>query len=317
MVRILPSLALIVVLGPAGPPLQAPAERSSRLLIDAVAFDRNGAPVVDLKPEELEVWIGHFRVPIESLAAVTPASDAHGGRLTVLVLDDMTLPLTLAGRAQDVARRFVNRMLPGDRMAIVSLDGSAMELTDDRTRLFRTVDAFGVRSGGLMPMDRLGEHVLKTIGALSRQMVEAPRLGSGQAGGQRKTIVAIGSGWLFDRPIPPPAAGMDPRREWIAAMQAMALSNVNLYVIDPAGMSTVRADSGGTGFARETGGFAFVATNDLNGAADRIMREAANYYLIGVGDPPVGRGADLRELDVKVLRRGVSVRARRTVTGGS
>jgi VWFA-related protein len=307
MTRLLP-LALLAIAATALP--QAPVERgTARLLIDAVAFDRNGVPVVDLKQDEVEVWIGHFRVPIQSFAAVTPATDQRAGRLTVLVLDDLTLPLPLAGRAQEVARRFVNRMLPGDRMAIVSLDGSAMELTDDRTRLLRTIGAYGVRSAGLMPADRLGEHVLKTLGALSRQMVEA--------GGQRKTIVAIGSGWLFDRPIPPPSAGLDPRREWIGAMQAMALANVNLYVIDPAGMMTARADSGGTGFARETGGFAFLSTNDLNGAADRIMREAANYYLIGVGDPPVGRGADLRELDVKVLRPGVTVRSRRTITGGS
>jgi len=96
----------------------------------------------------------------------------------------------------------------------------------------------------------------------------------------------------------------------------MAAANVNLYVIDPAGVSVARADSGGTGFARETGGLAFIATNDLNAAADRILRDAANYYLIGVGDPPVGRGADLREIDVRVLRKGVTVRARRTITGG-
>jgi len=184
-----------------------------------------------------------------------------------------------------------------------------MESTNDSTKLLRMIDAYAARSSGMMPIDRLGEHVLKTLGELSRQMVEA--------GGQRKTIVAIGSGWLFDRPVPPPTAGMDPRKEWIAAMQAMALANVNLYVIDPVGVSIARADSGGTGFARETGGFAFIATNDLNGAADKIMREAANYYLIGVGDPPVGRGADLRELDVRVLRRGVTVRARRTITGGT
>jgi hypothetical protein len=97
----------------------------------------------------------------------------------------------------------------------------------------------------------------------------------------------------------------------------MALANVSLYVIDPAGVGAARVNGGTSGFARETGGFAFISTNDLTGAADQIMREAANYYLIGVGDPPVGRGADLRELDVRVLRRGVSVRARRTITGAS
>ena len=101
-------------------------------------------------------------------------------------------------------------------------------------------------------------------------------------------------------------------------MQAMALSNVSLYVIDPTGVAlSRRVDTGGSGFARETGGFAFISTNDLDGAADRIMREAADYYLLGVGDPPVGRGADLREVDVKVLRKGVTVRARKTITGGT
>jgi VWFA-related protein len=307
MTRLLLPLVLIALASLPEHP-QTPSERGAgRIHIDAVAVDRKGLPVMDLKPEEVEVWIGHFRVPIESFTVVTPNANPSG-RLTVLILDDMTLSIQMISRVKDVARRFVNKMLPDDRMAIVSLDGSVMEATDDRTRLFRIIDAYNPRAGGLMPMDRLGEHVLKTIGTLARQMVEA--------GSQRKTIVAIGSGWLFDRPIPPAQVGMEPRREWIAAMQAMAGAHVNFYVIDPAGVSMARADSGGAGFARETGGLAFLATNDLNGAADRILRETANYYVFGVGDPPVGRGADLRELDVRVLRKGVTIRARKTITGG-
>lgn len=308
MRRILLPIALVAVIG-SGAHSQAPSERGAgRIHIDAVAVDKTGLPVMDLKPGEVEVWIGHFRVPIESFTVVTPAANPSG-RLTVLVLDDVTMPIQLVGRVRDVAKRFVTKMLPEDRMAIVTLDGSAMESTNDSTKLLRMIDAYAARSGGIMPIDRLGEHVLKTLGALSRQMVEA--------GGQRKTIVAIGSGWLFDRPIPPAAVGMDPRKEWVAAMQAMALANVGLYVIDPTGVSVTRTESGTSGFARETGGVAFLATNDLDGAADKIMREAANYYLLGVGDPPVGRGADLREVDVKVLRRGVTIRARHLITGGT
>jgi VWFA-related protein len=248
-------------------------------------------------------------MPIESFTAVTPATDRDEGRLIVLMMDDVTVPLTVGPRGKDAARRFVNRMAPGDRMSIVTLDGSAMESTDDKSRLLQTIERMPLRTAGLIPIDRLGEHVLKNIAALSRQMAE------GSEG--RKTIVAIGSGWLFDRPIPPPAVGTDVRKDWIAAMQAMALSNVNLYVIDPAGLGNTRAESGGNGFARETGGFAFIGTNDINGAVDRILRESANYYLLGVGDPPVGRGAELRELDVRVLRRGVTARARKTIMGGS
>jgi VWFA-related protein len=307
MIRLLAQLVLIAAIAPIGTQPQAPVERgSSRLLIDAVAVDRHGAQVLDLKAEEVEVWIAHYRVPIDTFAAVTPASDERPGRLIVLVLDDVALPIAMVPRARDVARRFVNRMSPGDQMAIVTLNGTAMESTADRTRLLRAIDAYSVRAGS-MRIETAGEHVLKTIGALSRQLAEAPD--------QRKTIVAIGAGWLFDRPIPPPQVGYDVRKEWIDAMLVMAMSNVNLYVIDPAGMVS-RVDGGDSGFARETGGLAFVSTNDVNGAADRVMRDAANYYLIGVTDPPNGRGADLRELDVRVLRPGVTIRARRAVPGG-
>lgn len=307
MTRILLPLVVLAVVSALDRP-QAPSLRGpGKIPIDMVAVDKNGVPVVDLKPEEVEVWIGHFRVPIESFTVVTPDANPSG-RLTVLILDDVTVPIQLMPRAQEVARRFVNKMLPNDRMAIVTLDGSTMEFTDDRTRLFRIIDRYNPRSTGLIPLDRLGEHVLKTIGDLSRQMVEA--------GSQRKTMVAIGSGWVFDRPIPPARMGMEPRREWITAMHAMALASVNLYVIDPVGVSMARTETGGNGFARETGGVAFLATNDLTGAADRILRESTSYYMLGVGDPPVGRGADLRELDVRVLRKGVTVRARRVITGG-
>ena len=307
MTRVLLPLVLIAATGSLGAGPQAPVERgATRLLIDAVAFDRRDAPVLDLKPEDVEVWIAHYRVPIETFALVTPANDERPGRLVVLVLDDVALPMAMVPRVRDAARRFVTRMSPGDQMAIVTLNGTAMESTSDRTRLLRAVDSYNVRAG-IMPIERAGEHVLKTLGALSRQLAEAPD--------QRKTIVAIGAGGLFDRPIPPPQSGYDVRKDWTDAMQAMAASNVNLYVIDPAGL-TMRPDGGTNGFARETGGMAFVSTNDVNGAVDRIMRESANYYLIGVADPPNGRGADLRELDVRVLRPGVSIRARRAVPGG-
>jgi hypothetical protein len=39
----------------------------------------------------------------------------------------------------------------------------------------------------------------------------------------------------------------------------------------------------------------------------------SNYYVLGIQDPPIGRKADLRELEVKVLRRGVTPRARRAI----
>ena len=306
MTHCLVSLTLVACIGFVELPRQAPSEQPSRhLLIDAVAVDRNGMTVLDLRREDLEVWIGGYRVPIETLTAVTPADDT--ARSIVLLLDDVTLEPALAPRAREAARRFVTRMLPGDQMTVVTLNGPSVESTGDRARLLRSVDAYNVRASGVMHPDTLAEHVLGTIASLSRQLAEAR--------GPRKTIVAIGPAWLFDTPIPPPTIGRDLRREWTAALRAMALAHVTLYVIDPSGVGGARTSGGASGFARETGGFAFANTNDLNDAADRVMREAGSYYLIEVADPPVGRKADLRELDVRVLRRGVSVRARRAIPG--
>src|SRR4051812_16261955 len=140
---------------------QTPGDASrARVLVDAVALDRHGMPVQDLKAEDLEVWIGHFRVPIESLTPVTSSSEDRAGRLLVLVMDDVTLPFTMISRARDVARRFVTRMSPGDRMAIVMLNGATMESTDDRSRLLGAIDRYTVRATGVNRIDRLGEHVL-------------------------------------------------------------------------------------------------------------------------------------------------------------
>ena len=307
MTHLLAALAVIGTMGAEREPRQSSVEPSGYLSIAAVAVDRNGLPVLDLRPEELEVWINGYRVPIETLTAVTPAHDEDGGRSMVLLLDDVTLEPAAVPRARDAARRLVERMSAGDQMAIVTLNGDFMESTGDRARLLQRLHAYTTRATGVMRLDTLGEHVLKTVAGLSRQFAETSN--------RRKTVVAIGSAWLFDTPIPPPTIGRDLRSEWTDAMRAMAFANVTLYVIDPRGVGTSPTFSGSSGFARETGGHTFTNTNDVSSAADRIMGEAGSYYVIRVADPPVGRKADLRELDVRVLRRGSTVRARRAIPG--
>ena len=307
MTHLLIAVALIGTMAVEREPRQAPVDTAGHLSIAAVAVDRDGMPVLDLRPEELEVWINGYRVPIETLTAVTPGHDESGGRSIVLLLDDVTLEPAVVPRARDAARRVVERMSAEDLMAIVTLNGDFMESTGDRARLLQRLQGYNTRATGVMRLDTLGEQVLKTVAALSRQFAETSN--------RRKTIVAIGSAWLFDTPIPPPTIGRDLRPEWTDAMRAMAFANATLYVIDPKGVGTSPTLSGSSGFARETGGQAFANTNDVSAAADRIMREAGSYYVIRVTDPPVGRKADLRELDVRVLRRGITVRARRAIPG--
>lgn len=285
---------------------QAPPAAAPNLKIDVVAVDGKGAPVTDLRPGEFEVWISGFRVPIVDVFAMTPESSR---RTVVLVLDDGTLGPTLMPRVREVARHFVEQLSPADRMAIVSLnEARPLELTDDRARLAAAIDAYHVRGFPFRPEDA-GQHVLRRLESIARQLTELSD--------DRKTIVGIGAGWVFDTPLPPPGVH-DLRREWVASMRAMAGAKASLYVIDPAGITTNRSiggSAGSSGFARETGGHAFLSTNDLKGAATRIWSEAGTYYVLAMANPPVQRTADLREVEVRVLRPGVTVRARRGIKG--
>jgi VWFA-related protein len=309
MMRLAIALALSVAAA-AWPQGQKPQERGpDQLWIDAVFVDGKGAVVTDVQRDEVEVWIGHFLVPIEDFISVTPANDAgRGGRYIVLLLDDITTPIDQIPRVREVARHIVSRLEPEDHMAIVTLNGSAMESTGDRAPLLHAIEAYNVRATGVIRPDDLGAHVLQTMTSLAEQLAKA--------GDQRKTILAIGRSDFFDRPIPA-RYGRDLKPEWTAAMRAMAQANAALYVID----STVLGarflpDAGEAGFAHATGGQAFIGLNDLDGAADKVLAEASNYYLIGVKAPPVGKTAELRDIQIKIKRHGITVRTREAVSGG-
>jgi VWFA-related protein len=279
------------------------AEPSGTIRLHTVALDRDGRPVMDLKPDELEVWIGQYRIPISRVTAI--AGDDRAVRTIALLLDDITQDPTASPRVREAGRPFVNRMAPGDLLAIATLNRTTVEFTEDPAQALKGLDShFG--GYGIVPAGDVADLMFNRIIGLSRAMAERPG---------RKAIVAIGGAWLFDTPIHPMAFGRDLRREWTEAMRALAAAEASVYVLDPAGLGAARVGRGDNGFARETGGHAFVNSNDLRAAADRILEELDNHYVIEIGDPPVLRKSDLREVDVRTSRKDVTVRARRWIPG--
>ena len=282
---------------------QAPAKL---IELDVVAVNRQGAPVTDLKPADVEVWLEQYRLPLESMTVLSN-EDPRRRRTIVLLLDDITIPPELVPRARNVASRFIEALEPGDQMTLATLTGGGTGSTGDRAVLRQALGRFGLRANPPLRVDELAAHVLNTYTAISRQVAELP--------GHRRTIVGIGSGFVFDTPVPPVSVGRNLRGEWTTALRAMAFSNAALYVIDPGGVGTARAAVGTAGMASETGGFAFMNTNDLDGAVDRIMAEAVSYYILRVADPPFFRSAPLRKVDVRTTRRDVTLRARELIPG--
>lgn len=67
-------------------------------------------------------------------------------------------------------------------------------------------------------------------------------------------------------------------------------------------------------FSQSAGGkLIYVPVGTANFAFDRILRETSAYYLLGVEPAPNDRDGRPRKLDVKVRRRGLSVRSRQWV----
>jgi VWFA-related protein len=283
---------------------QVPPAPAPSLRLDVVAIDSAGVPVTDLRPAEFEVWISGYRVPIADVYAPVPDRP----RTLVLLLDDTAAGPDLAQRVRTAARAFVEQKAADDQLTVITLNGRGAVTTTDRAQLIQAIDRYNVQ-GVPFRLEDAGAHVLQAMASLARQLPERT--------GGRNTIVAIGSAWLFDTPMPPPALG-DLTREWVAAMRTMAATHTSLYVFDPSGVGMSRGSAaygGASGFAHETGGYAFLNTNDMDGTARRILAEAGAYYVLAMANPPVQRTADLRQVEVKVLRKGVTVRARRGIKG--
>jgi VWFA-related protein len=109
------------------------------------------------------------------------------------------------------------------------------------------------------------------------------------------------------------------------------LANVNIYPVDPGGLGGMDAyiegqrAAGRTIFpyesprnyldflqtvAENTGGRAFVNTNEFESGVAQIFRENASYYLLGYESPDPNPDGRFRRIEVRVNRPGLEVRAR-------
>ena len=64
-------------------------------------------------------------------------------------------------------------------------------------------------------------------------------------------------------------------------------------------------------FSEETGGLAFVGSNDLAGAFRQIVRDNSAYYILGYYASNDRRDGKFRDIEVRVTRPGLTVRARK------
>lgn len=288
---------------------------SKLVVVPAVVVDDSGLAVTDLAADDFQVFEDGKPVPIQAFAPADPmGAPTDGGRFIVLVLDNISMRPELAQRTRDIARRFTSRMTPADSIAAIPARGGSWSGPTTRTAAENAIDrfkpAFGdtIRSGGEDAVDGI-----RAIAAIAEQLAAVPH--------RRKIMVVIGDGQLFSPSDPSAFADRGPSlsRDWFEAIRATARNNFSTYVIDPRGHNpSVGLERGGgpstqpdyaESFATETGGEAWVNTNNYDAAVGRIWLESANYYLLGYAPPRDDR--KVHKIEVRVSRPGVTVRARR------
>ena len=258
-------------------------------------------------------------------------------RIVVIVMDDGATVMDAGVAARRIAREVIERLGPNDLAAVVfTCRGRPQNFTSDQRQLLAAADAF-------VPMNSVDPGRMTAAYSASRPAAPgislACKLGSGLSGTfkhiasalqdtpvGRKTVVLVSSGAPIkaDPEFLEDALGTSELREIFDNLQR---ANINVYPIDPAGLTSeglisARIDSLRV-FAESTGGRATVATNFPWDHVAQVFVENSSYYLLGIRSANASNDGRFRRLAVRVNRPDVDVRARsgyyaaRAVSSGS
>jgi VWFA-related protein len=277
--------------------------------------------------------------PLSRAAAIEPDvrsnREAFNGRVFLILLDDLQTKFARTALVRAAARQFIRRYVgANDMVAVVTTGGSAraaQEFTSSHARLIAAVDKFSGQKTqrDAHPMERAfkARNTYATLKNLAEFL--------GPIRGRRKAIVWFGEGVDYD--INTMAGEADTVRHAMQdAIVAANRANASLYGVDARGVGagldesieisgipdetnsfTALMDEARRGqdslriLSSETGGFAVVNQNDLNGAFRRIVQENSSYYILGYYATNPARDGKFRNVQVRVARPGVNVRARK------
>jgi len=228
---------------------------------------------------------------------VTPPrrDDPDFARTVVLLLDDTGVAAVGTQTVQTIARAFVSSARETDELPVVRLHVRSDEAFGDRATGESRIAGYRGGAWPLASWSTIGD-VLERVGEIS-QMVSSNT-------SRRKVIVCVGSPYVCNVNEPAPSAPRSFETTWAFALSEAAKANVSVYALIP-GRTPLRVG----GMPEMTGGEVFASTYDVGPPIDRILRDAANYYVLGYW--PARASRSLHRVEVKVARRGAHVHARR------
>jgi VWFA-related protein len=283
--------------------------------------------------------------PAEWMRDVAPDTvrneDLSEHRLIVIVLDDAVVPFDaqMIASVKSIGHSVVDRLGPRDLAAIVSTRGAvpALGFTQDRRRLRATIDSF--MPAGYHPNDPAEARQPLVLAALGTLRMTVDALSSLHE--RRKSIIYVSTGLPLEEPgatsIRIQVPVFDGMRDIVNAAER---AHVIFYAVDPGGLDGLRkfmtgprpyiedntriqrrtvkiVDHPSTLYldflktlATNTGGHALTSRNEFDSRVSQIFTETGSYYLLGYKSTNDREDGRLRRIDVRVNRRGVTVRAR-------
>jgi len=335
----------------------------------------------DGKPQSLSVF-SMVNIPIErvdpplfSKTAIVPDvvsnRDPFEGRVFVLVLDDLNTKFSRTSRTRAAARQFVERYVgANDIVAVVNTSGygkAMQDFTSNRQLALKAIDSAMGNKAESSTQAQLQDYYMNrdTPGMTSNvnasfndqmrynnarnSLRTLKNLADYMAGmrGRRKAVVFFSEGINYDvvDPINNKYA-TDVQHEMRDVIASATRGNVNVYSVDPRGVTTGMEDAIEIGgfptdnsisptqmmdemriehdslrvVADETGGFAILNQNDFRNGFSRILEDNSSYYVLGYYPTNDKRDGRFRNVQVKVLTPGLTVHARKgyvaSVPGG-
>ena len=309
--------------------------RVERVVVDAYVTDRRSEPIPDLTAEDFLVKVDGKRVPLESvewipaampeLASPVGSAGSEGqtlpvaapGRLIVFFFQTDYNPSRIVGllRMSLQAKRFLDGLLPTDRVAVVSYDSHLklrQDFTSDRRKLEAALFASIRTAEPARDYDAYSPSLARNFDFAGAMKAATPERGlflvaSALApipGGKSMLYFGWGLGTVGGLSGP----NATEWRDYGRALRTLAAARVNIFTLDVTDADYHSLETSLRVTSELTGG-TYQKTHIFPSAAlDRVRRAIAGRYVLVFVKPPGKRGE--HAIDVVLTRRKGEVNAR-------
>jgi VWFA-related protein len=276
----------------------------SLVMVPVVVRDVHGKAIGHLTKDNFQLFdkgkpqeIARFSVEKTDMTAVKagarPAVSSGGDpvivaadRFVALAFDDIHLSNSYLPQVRDAANRFIDTLLPTDRLAVYSISGEVnQDFTDDKAVLHAAVarirPSIMVRTAALNDFEQRILIALQNIKAVVKRMSVVP--------GQR-TVVLVSPGFFTTSPlyIPEKVEIIEQAirsKVVISALDARGLYTDPRFNVAPGGPRTLRAAEMAADVMAElaagTGGNFFENNNSMDEGFHRVAAAPEYLYLLG------------------------------------